>query len=152
MDLPWPVQNRHWVIDVAPSPDVAEATGGRAWEQPWSLVGNGEALAYEATAAGRVEGITLDEAREARYLDANTGAWAMFELAPDLTLLTYQLTVVLGGLIPEGLASRFAMRELESLCQAVERNTDLVPEHYDVKHDPVAGGDGRPIPAPVTLP
>jgi hypothetical protein len=70
----------------------------------------------------------------------------MFALSSDLTLLTYQLTVVLGGLLPEGLTARFAMSELEELCHTIERTTRKYPEHYDEKHEPILGGDGLPIP------
>jgi hypothetical protein len=70
----------------------------------------------------------------------------MFALADDLTLLTYQLTVVMGGLLPEGLTARFAARELDSLCRTVERNARRIREHYVPGHDPVYGGDAAPIP------
>ncbi|NNE44514.1 MAG: hypothetical protein HKN12_09910 [Gemmatimonadetes bacterium] len=152
MDLPWPVKNRHWVIDVKKREHVAAATDGRAWEQTWHLVEDGEPIAYEATKAGRSKEISYDDAKGAKYLDANTGAWAMFELTPDLTLLTYQLTVVLGGLLPEGLTARFAMGELESLCFKIEEHAYQIPQIYVDGYETVYGGDGKPIVPPLRVP
>jgi hypothetical protein len=146
MDLPWPVENRHWVIDVRKSPGMHRATGGLVWEQPWYLVEGGQRIAEELAAAGRTGKLSLEDVKDAVYLKANTGAWAMFELGSDLTLLTYQLTVVMGGLLPEGLTARFAARELESLCHIVEKNAHIIPEHYVAGHDPVMGGDGQYVP------
>jgi hypothetical protein len=143
MDLPWPVENRHWVIDVRKTPNVDRATNGLVWEQPWYLVEDGQRLAEELAASGRTPGLSLGDVKDAVYLEANTGAWAMFALSPDLTLLTYQLTVVMGGLLPEGLTARFASRELQNLCHIVERNARIIPEHYGAGHEPVMGGDGQ---------
>ncbi|MGQ0723501.1 MAG: hypothetical protein ACT4PE_18280 [Candidatus Eiseniibacteriota bacterium] len=143
MDLPWPVENRHWVIDVRKTPDMHRATGGLVWEQPWYLVEDGQRVAEELAASGRTPGLSLGDVKDAVYLQANTGTWAMFALSPDLTLLTYQVTVVMGGLLPEGLTARFASRELQSLCHIVERNARTIPEHYAEGHDPVMGGDGQ---------
>jgi hypothetical protein len=150
MDLPWPVENRHWVILVRKNTETCQATDGLVWEQPWYLVEDGQRIAEELAASGRANGISLDEARDSVYLQANTGAWAMFSLAPDLTLLTYQVTVVMGGLLPEALTARFASRELDSLCRTVERNARTIGEHYVAGHDPVLGGDGLPI-SPASL-
>jgi len=149
MDLPWPVRNRHWVIDVTRNVQAAEATHGLVWEEPWYLVPDGEKMALRLAAAKELGPITLDKAEGARYLDANTGAWAMIELAPNLTLLAYQLTVVLGGLLPEGLTARFASRELDNLCRTVAKNAAEMPDHYVAGHEVLYGGDGKPIEPPL---
>jgi hypothetical protein len=150
-DLPWPVRNRHWVIRVKKGVDVAEATEGRAWEHSWSLVLDGESAARDFAAAGKVPPLSLDDVMGARYLEANDGAWAMIALDEKLTLLAYNLTIVLGGWIPEGMASRFAMRALEDLLDRVAAGTEPVPGHYVAGHEPIFGGDALPIepfPAP----
>jgi hypothetical protein len=146
IDLPWPVRNRHWVIDVTKEAEVARGTGGQAWEQSWNLVRGGKLIAYELASSGKVKGIDLARAREARYLHANTGAWTMFELEENVTLLAYQLTIVLGGWIPPGLAAKFAMSTLEELCRTVEKNAALMRDHYVAGHEPTFSGEGLPIP------
>jgi hypothetical protein len=146
MDLPWPVENRHWAIDIHRNRDLARATGNRIWEASWSLVPDGRDLALRMAKAGETKPIGFGDVESAVYLEANVGAWAMFALSSDLTLLTYQVTVVLGGLLPEGLTARFAMSELEDLCRTIEKTAAKYPEHYDEDHDPIPGGDGDPIP------
>jgi hypothetical protein len=152
MDLPWPVRNRHWVIHVEKGLEVAAATGGQAWEHSWRLDPSGEARVRERAAGGLMAPLEADEVRGARYLDANDGAWAVFRLADDLTLLTYDLTIVLGGWIPEGMAARFAMRTLEDLLDRVAANASRVPAHYVTGHDPIPAGDGTPVPYFTTTP
>ena len=146
MDLPWPVKNRHWIIHLAKGIDVCEATGGQAWEQNWRLESSGESMTRELDLAGRLKPMDSGKVRGARYLDANDGAWAMFVLEDDLTLLTYNLTIVMGGWIPEGLASRFAMRALEDLLDRVAKNAETIPTHYVEGHETMIAGDGTPIP------
>ncbi|HMB67653.1 MAG TPA: hypothetical protein VKU85_00025, partial [bacterium] len=141
MDLPWPVENRHWAIDIHRNRELATATGNRIWEASWSLVPEGRDLALRMAKAGETKPISRGDIESAVYLEANVGAWAMFALSSDLTLLTYQVTVVLGGLLPEGLTARFAMSELEDLCHTIADTAADYPEHYDAEHDPISGGD-----------
>jgi hypothetical protein len=146
MDLPWPVANRHWIIRLEKGVDVAAKTSGRAWEQSWHLVANGESTAVALAESGKTNGLSVGHVRGARYLDANDGAWALFALRDDLTLIAYNLTITLGGLIPEGMAAHFAMSALEELLDRIAVNTKLVPTHYVDGHGPIYAGDGTPIP------
>jgi len=146
MDPPWPVKNRHWVIRVVKPPEVAKGTDDRVWEQTWGLADNGQQIAMEVTAAGKVPDVPLERAKKSRYLEENVGAWTVFEVEDDLTLLAYQLTIVMGGWVPDRLTARFAMGALEDLMKAVEDNTHKVREHYNTAHEPVWGGNGRPVP------
>jgi hypothetical protein len=152
IDLPWPISNRHWVIDVRKHPDIAAATGGKTWEQAWYLVEDGEKLAYEITSSGQTDKISYGQAKGATYLEANTGAWATFEIAPHLSLLTYQVTVVLGGMLPEGLTARFAMGELDNLCRKVEARAFEMNDVYVDGYDVIYGGDGAPLIPPLPAP
>jgi hypothetical protein len=146
MDTPWPIKNRHWVIDLSESVDVFRKTSGQVWEESWRLAPDGEAVARSLAEEGRTGDLSLDSVRGARYLDANDGAWAAFALRDDLTLIAYNLTIVLGGLIPEGLAARFAARALEDLLDRVAANVAKLPAHYVEGHAPIYAGDGTPIP------
>ncbi len=69
----------------------------------------------------------------------------MLDLGPEGTLVAYQLTLVLGGWVPEALASHFAMSELESLLKTVDRNVARVVEVYDPEEYEIEDGDGVPI-------
>ncbi|HMB68682.1 MAG TPA: hypothetical protein VKU85_05200 [bacterium] len=145
MDPPWPVKNRHWVIDVTRPEAVVEASQGRVWELMWALKEDGERIALEVTAAGRVKDVPLERALKSRYLEENLGAWTMFELGDELTLVAYQVTIVMGGWVPDRLTARFAMGAVEDLMMSVSENTRKVTEHYDAEHEPIWGGDGVPL-------
>ena len=146
MDLPWPIRNRHWVITLSQTVDVCTKTDGVAWEQKWRLVPDGEKTALDLAAAGNAGGLSLDKVEGARYLKANEGAWAVFALSDDLTLIAYNLTTVLGGLVPESMAARFAQRALEDLMDRIAANVAKVPGHYVGEHGPIFAGDGTAIP------
>jgi hypothetical protein len=146
MDLPWPVRNRHWVIHFGMGVDVCAKTQGVAWELFWHLVPSGEQTARDLAASGRAGGLSLDKVKDARYLEANDGAWAVFALDDDLTLIAYNLTIVMGGLVPEGMAARFAQGALEQLMDRIAANVAKVPAHYVGDHEPIYAGDGTEIP------
>jgi hypothetical protein len=146
MDLPWPVKSRQWVIDVSKTLDIAERSDNAVWEQKWMLLPDGERRAMEAAAGGLVEDIDLDDVRGARYLDENIGSWCLFALDDGLTMIGYQVTVAMGGWIPDRLAARFAKNALEDLMKNVDKNTQRMPEHYVEGHDVILDGRGRPVP------
>jgi hypothetical protein len=53
---------------------------------------------------------------------------------------------MLGGLIPERLAARFAMMSLKDLLDRVASNVVRVPQHYSTEHAAIYAGDGSQIP------
>lgn len=145
LDPPWPAKNRHWVIDVVLPTSVAERSDDRVWEIRWALKDGGERIAMEATAAGLVPDVPLERAKKSRYLEANTGAWSIFAIDDELTLVAYQLTVVMGGWIPDRLTARFAKGALKELFESVEAATAEIAGHYHADHEPIPGGHGRLI-------
>ncbi len=145
IDLPWPVRSRHWVIRIRNALAIAAATEGRAWELSWDLEPGGREIGFDAVERGLVPDIDLDAARGSRYLIANTGAWTMFDLGAEGTLVAYQLTLVLGGWLPEALAARFARGELKSVLETVARNAPEVVQIYDPEEWTIRGGDGHAI-------
>ncbi len=146
MDLPWPVKSRQWVIDVVKTVEVAEVTDGVIWERRWNLVENGEQRAREGVMAGLVDDIDLDDVDGARYLDENIGSWSVIELEENLSMIAYQVSVAMGGWIPDRLAARFAKNALKDLMKNVEENVARMPRHYVAGHDTILAGDGTPIP------
>lgn len=146
MDPPWPVKNRHWVIQVNKPAEVSEKTHGDVWEQDWNLVPDGERIAMEATAAGRVPDVPLERAKKSRYLEENVGAWTILRVTDDLTLIGYQVTIVMGGWVPDRLTRKFAMGALEDLMKSVDKAAADIREHYDSAHEPIWGGDDKPVP------
>lgn len=145
IDLPWPITDRHWVIDVRKDVELAERGGGWIWKQTWDLVAGGRDTALAVVRAGRAPGITIEAAEKAVYLPVNTGAWVVFALTERQTLVVYHLTTVFGGHIPEKLVNTFAMTQLDNLMHAVEKQAASMPQHYVAGHSTIYGGDGQPI-------
>ncbi len=144
LDLPRPISDRHWVVDVTDTHLLAQATG--AWEHAWVLAQDGPRLGLAAVAASRVPGVDQDRAADAIYTPRNDGAWLVIDLGDGTTLLGYHVTSVIGGAIPDKLVADYTLLTLGKLLKGVEERTPTVIEHYDAAHEPIEGGDGVPIP------
>lgn len=146
LSLPWPIADRHWVIDLGKRVELCEATEGLIWEQHWWLAENGPEIARRAVAAGRAGDLTLESIENAIYLPANDGAWILFAVTEDVTFLAYRVTSVVGGGIPDSWITTFAMAQLEGLLRKVEDHTQQAWRNYDPERYVIHGGDGRIIP------
>lgn len=146
LDLPWPFDDRHWVIDVWDNHDLAAATDGAAWEHPWKLVEGGPELASEVLASGRVPEIEPQAAEKAVYTPVNRGAWVAITVADGHTLLGYHVATVVGGGIPDNLVAKYTAMTFRSLYKGIEDRMQPALEHYDDAHAPMLAGDGTPIP------
>lgn len=147
VDLPWPIADRHWVIELEKGLEVAERTEGFVWEQRWRLAADGPAIARRTLAEGRAAGLDERAMDEAVYLPLNLGSWTLFALTDELTLLAYRVSTVVGGNIPDGWIATFAMAQLEGLLRGVGRHALEVESSYDPAVEPIHGGDGRLLPA-----
>ena len=150
VDLPWPIRDRHWVIDCRKNPGLAEATGGKVWEHSWALHTEGPALIDEAFTAGRIPKLSRDDLDDAVYLPANRGAWALVETGPDHTLVIGYLDADLGGRFPDPLVRAFTKRQLKAGLVRLEEMATRVHDNYDGE-PPIHDGAGRPIAAPAAL-
>jgi hypothetical protein len=145
LDLPRPFSDRHWVIDVTDTHTLATASENRCWEHAWVLSPEGPRIGQEAVEAGRVPGITPDQAAAAIYTPVNHGAWLAISLADGGTVLGYHATSVIGGRIPDKLVADYTMLTLGNLLRGViERVPEVLP-HYDAAHLPIEGADGQVI-------
>jgi hypothetical protein len=146
LDLPRPVTDRHWVVDVWNNHDLAAKSGNTFWEHPWTLDERGPGKAEPFIAAGAVRGITTEMAASAIYTPVNSGAWVFIALPDGTTLLSYHATSVVGGNIPDRLVAEFIRMGLEELLRRVERiAAEVVRDHYTPGHFTVLGGDGQPV-------
>lgn len=141
MSLPWPIRDRNWVIDTWLDSDLAARSADKIWQQAWRLSENGREIALEVVRGGRVEGLKEDAAEKAVYLPANEGSWVVAQLDDDTTLLVYQLTIVVGGLIPESLGMKLAMRELDGTLNKVAAAAAGMRDHYRAGHETQFAGD-----------
>jgi hypothetical protein len=145
VDLPWPLADRHWVIDLDKGWDVTAASDGLIWEHLWELAPEGERVARDVVGEGKVPGLTLEDIEDAVYLPSNHGAWIVISLAPQRSLLVYHVSADMGGSIPESWVATAAMAHLESLLGRAAEISALVPDHYQGDHAPILSGTGEPI-------
>jgi hypothetical protein len=145
VDLPWPITDRHWVIEVTQDVDLADTTEGFVWAHRWRLMDDGPALARRTVASGRAGDLTTEDVEDAIYLPTNEGAWIMFSLDHDLTLIAYRVRTVVGGGIPDSWITTFAMAQLEGLLRDVEERAATARAEYDPDRSPIADGHGEVI-------
>ena len=143
-DLPSPVHDRHWVVDVWNNHALAAATGGAMWEHPWQLDPGGVSRVRSRVAAGEVGRVNVAAFDESIETPVNEGAWIAIDLPGDRALLAYHATTVVGGSIPDGLMSRFVLLGMDKMLRGIgQRAREVVPTHYVVGHEPIpAGGPG----------
>ena len=147
LDLPRPFSDRHWVVDVVDTHQLARTTGGRCWEHAWQLSKEGLPVAEPAIDAGRVPGVDRERAEAAIYTPVNEGAWLVIDLGDGTSLLGYHVTSVIGGAIPDKLVADFTLLTLGKLLRGVVDRVDEVVGHYAADHTPIEGGDGVPLTA-----
>ncbi|MFT5682665.1 MAG: hypothetical protein ACI8RZ_003589 [Myxococcota bacterium] len=147
LDLPRPMADRHWAVDVWNNHDLVGATGGMAWEHAWRLNPDGVAMVRPLVEAGEVGALTTKQLDEAVYTPVNNGAWVAIALSESQTLLVYHAATEVGGRIPERLVAEFTLSGMEKLLQRIEaRAADGIQAHYTGDHAPLVGGDGTPLP------
>lgn len=146
LDLPWPVADRHWVVDVATNRKLAEKTEGRCWERHWDLSRDGEKLAAEVYTTAGLPGTDPAKLSEVIYTPVNAGSWIFVQLPKGLTLVAYQLATQVGGDIPEEALHSFALQAMGQLMRGVISKAEGVGGHYDAAHATLPAGDGAPLP------
>ena len=57
LDLPWPLADRHWLVNVSNNTTMSQATNDRAWEHPWKLVLDGAKRVYPYCGKGKLKNI-----------------------------------------------------------------------------------------------
>jgi hypothetical protein len=137
IDLPWPLATRQWVIEVTNNLPLIAATQGRVWERTWKP---SEARGAKA------------ELPDAVWLPVNDGGW-MFVEAGEGTLLVYHARTVIGGNIPDDLATRWSFGTLSGMLEGLRDRVPWVRSHYVTGHDPLQRPDGKAVaPLPVESP
>jgi hypothetical protein len=135
IDLPWPVADRQWVIEVVNNVPLMRSTDGAVWERTWTLSDRRGARAEEPNAL---------------WLPVNEGGWFLARAAGG-TLLGYHVRTVVGGVVPDEAAVRWSYATLASLLDGIADRVPFVRTHYVAGHAPVLRPDGTPIP-PLTPP
>ncbi|MFT4977048.1 MAG: hypothetical protein ACI8S6_002953 [Myxococcota bacterium] len=146
LDLPMPIADRHWAVDVWNNHDLAQKTGGRMWEHPWRLNPDGVALIRPLVVAGEVGALTEAGLDHAIYTPVNDGAWVAIALSPDETLLAYQGATDIGGVLPARIVAQFSVSGMQAMLEVIVARAAEMTAHYRGSHAPLLGGDGEVIP------
>ncbi|MBK1879464.1 hypothetical protein [Pelagicoccus mobilis] len=144
--LPWPIADRHWVIDLSLGVELAEASNGTVWEYSWNLAPDGEAIAQEIVGDGKVAGLCLKDLEGAIFLPLDFGGWIAVALSPTRTLLIYHVATDVGGRIPDCWIALYAMSQLDAMLREVGELSLRAGEHYREGHELIWDGLGRPLP------
>ncbi len=129
LDFPWPLNDRQWVIEIANDPSLAKATDGQVWSRHWAL------------SPRKAPEVADPEALWAPTLD---GGWLAIDVAEG-TLIVYQARTTVGGVVPDGLVTSWAMSTLDEMLGNLFTRAAEIPAHYTADHDPIIGGDGNII-------
>lgn len=148
LDLPWPFDDRHWLVNVYNNHKLAEATTNMAWEHPWTLVPKAGAMdtMRPLISQGKVKGVDSEKLNSAIYTPVNRGAWFAIDLGGH-AIFGYHATTVVGGNIPENLITQFVFQGLDTLLKDIETRAEKsIPSHYTSGHShEIIGGDGKAI-------
>lgn len=141
IDLPWPLQDRHWVIQLRNNEALAAATG--AWERSW-----GPANARLGEARARTDAAAFDAALR---VDENLGSWILVPVE-GATLAVYQAQVSLGGSIPDGALASYVRSQVQETFRGVGENARALAGRYGPGCAVQRGGDATAIPCRVRSP
>lgn len=145
VDLPWPLRDRHWVIQCHKNLALAANSNDAVWEHHWSLHEQGPELLQTAYDDGKIEGLDADALRKSVYLPANSGAWALLDLGGYRTLVVAYVDADLGGYFPDSLVRTFTKSRLKAGLETLEELSKNVDRSYN--GDPaIHDGHGRQIP------
>jgi len=145
-DLPYPLSDRHWLVESWNNRRLARATAGRAWEHAWRLAEGRMDQARAYVSAGHIQGVTLESMDSAVQTPHNHGAWVVLRLSDGRSLLGYHATSTVGGSIPDWLVLQLVRGKLQALLERVDaRCEQLVPSHYTASHPHLESGDGTPL-------
>ena len=142
LELPWPIRDRHWTIEVSKYARLAEQTEQRVWEHGWRLAPTGKKLAQQIVDENIIPSISRKEMDRAIYLPVNRGGWIAIEVDAKHTLLIAHTTTVMSGWIPNRFVAVYTTRTLDKMIRAIDDYADQVTLQYDHRRFPVFTGDG----------
>jgi hypothetical protein len=145
--LPVPFDDRAWVVETHINPGLVAATGGRAWERWWDLREDHWDEVLSLADNGALPGLTRPKLEAAAFTPTNEGTWFYDQLPDGRMLVGFSEATVVGGVIPTDVLTHFIVGSLDDLFEGTfERAANLVPKHYVAGHEPIEGGDGKPLP------
>jgi hypothetical protein len=119
IDLPWPFKDRHWLLLCEKNLSLASESHDDIWEHRWSLLPLDDSQLEAAYDTGAVAGLTRKTFDDSLYLTANQGAWIVFDLGVDGTLVAASMDIDLGGRFPDALVQSFAKHQMREFFESL---------------------------------
>jgi hypothetical protein len=143
IDLPWPAKDRHWLLLCEKNVSLASESHDDIWEHRWSLLPPDNAQLEAAYDSGDIPGLTRKTFDDSVYLVANEGAWIVFDLGAEGTLVAASMDIDLGGRFPDTLVQSFAKHQMKDFFESLGV---LRGAHYEAA-PVIEDGRGAPITA-----
>jgi len=140
IDLPWPFKDRHWLLLCEKNSSLANESHDDIWEHRWSLLPLDDSQLEAAYDTRAVPGLTRKAFDDSVYLTANQGAWIVFDLGAEGTLVAASMDIDLGGRVPDALVQSFAKHQMREFFDLLNRLSGA-----DYTGNPVID-DGRGVP------
>ena len=145
LELPWPIRDRHWTIDISKATQLAARTDGVIWEHHWRLSEDGQKRGLQAINTPPALELDADDLAKAVYLPINRGGWVAIRVSEHSTLLVAHVTTVMSGWIPDRFVAIYTTRTLNKMMSAIGEYTERVNDQYDHRRFPVFSGTGELI-------
>jgi hypothetical protein len=137
--LPYPVSDRHWVLNILTDIPLYKATGGKLWRRAWDLDPMGEGV-FEAL--GPKDRALI---KSGVWTPKNRGEWLILP-AGEQSLVIYRGLFDIGGRVPASLSQAMGSQSALDLFNQLQHLADGVPAHYDSQHSPILAPTGQMIP------
>lgn len=145
INMPWPLRDRHWLIESSKNTPLARLTKGKMWEHRWALSDNADDSIRTLFAEQTVGTLSKDAGDKAVLLPKNNGAWVMATMSDGTTLVLVHATMDMGGIIPDSLVARQTRKQLVQMLTKIEADSDTAFERYTQDYL-IYRGDGSLIP------
>lgn len=136
IDLPWPFEDRQWVLRLENNAALAAHCG--AWERSWELDNSELSASRERTDPAAFDA--------ALALPTNRGSWILYPVDATHTFSIYQAWTDLGGNIPAEAAEAYTRSSLDDFYAGLVKHIAKVKARYGPGCKPEPGADGAPIP------
>lgn len=129
-DLPWPFKDRQYVLRIRNNLPLKSASQDRCWERHWELSDRRGAKA---------------EVEDGIWVPVNDGGWYLSQSGGG-SLLVYHVRAVIGGGIPDELATQWSLGTLRGMMDDLVDRSQQVRQHYTAEHGPILAPDGTELP------
>jgi len=139
LSLPYPLADRHWVLNILTDIPLHKASNGAIWRRAWDLDPLGEAV---------FEGLnTTDKAliQSGVWTPKNQGEWLILPVG-ESSLVIYRGLFDIGGRVPASISQAVGSQSALDLFSKLGALAEKVPKHYTAEHGPILAPTGKNIP------